>query len=88
MKLYNGITQKFPVEVCVNLRRGYGFMAEHVLDSPQVGASFNQVCGKRMPERMRPNSLFQAGFFGKPFNDQKDHLPAQLAAPAVQKQDV
>jgi hypothetical protein len=43
MEPEDGIPQVLPVQVGVNLRCQDGFMAEHFLNSTQVGPPFNQV---------------------------------------------
>ncbi len=37
----------------VNLGGGYAFVAEHLLDSAQIGAPFKQMGGKGMSQRLR-----------------------------------
>jgi hypothetical protein len=43
--------------VCVELGRGEIGMTEHFLDAPQVGASFEEVCGERVAEQVGVDPL-------------------------------
>ena len=38
------------VEVYVYLGGGYAFVSEHLLDCPEVGSSFKEVCGEGVAE--------------------------------------
>jgi hypothetical protein len=42
MILQDGVTQVCPVEVGIDLRCSNGFMSQHFLHSPEIGASFNE----------------------------------------------
>ena len=39
----------FPGDVRIYLGGGYIGMAQHGLDSPQIGTTFQKMCGKGMP---------------------------------------
>ena len=52
MKLLQGLSQKFAVEMRVNFRGCNAFMTQHFLHGPQVRTSFDQVSGKGMTEGM------------------------------------
>ena len=54
--------QIFPVKMGINLRGSYIRMTEHLLDGTEVGSAFKQVCGKRVPQRMRAYMLLYTGF--------------------------
>src|SRR5215207_6751116 len=45
------------VHVCVDLGRSDVSVAEHFLHGSEVGAAFEQVCCKRMAQRMRGDGL-------------------------------
>ena len=45
----------------VDLGRGDGRMAQHLLDRPQVGSAGQQVRGEAVPERMRADLPLQSG---------------------------
>jgi len=64
-----------PVDVRVNLRRGNIGVAEHGLDRAQIGASFEQVGGKGMAQRMRLHFFVDARQQGVTTNE----LPETLA---------
>jgi hypothetical protein len=60
MKLNDRTFQILPVQVGIDLCSGNTFMAQHFLYGAQVGTAFNQMGGKRMPERMRADSFPQS----------------------------
>ena len=43
--------------VCVELGRREIGMPQHFLDTPQVGASFEEVCGERVAEQVGVDPL-------------------------------
>ena len=47
------ISQKFSIEMRVNLSSGNAFVTQHFLHCPKVSTTFNQMGGKRMPKGMR-----------------------------------
>ena len=59
----------------VDLSGRYTFMSQHFLHRPQVGATFYQMRGKRMPEGMWGDIFFNACFFCKFFQHYEDHHP-------------
>tara|TARA_Y100001972_G_C7653127_1_gene328573 strand:+ start:2366 stop:2620 length:255 start_codon:yes stop_codon:yes gene_type:complete len=63
-------------------------MSEHFLYRPEVGTPFNQMCGKRMPEGMWANGLFQSDLGCQVFDDHKYHHPGKTAATFVEKQEI
>ena len=46
-------SQEITIQMSINFSRSDFFVSEHLLDRPQICASFQQVCGKRMAEGMR-----------------------------------
>ena len=60
----------------IDLRRRNTFMPEHFLYGAQIGAAFNQVGCKRMPEGMRANRFLNSGEHSQIFDHQKDINPA------------
>ena len=56
MRLPVDVEQLRSVLVRVALGRGQLDMADQFLDCPQVGASLQEMRGKRMPERMRTDA--------------------------------
>ena len=73
----------FTVQMGIDLGSGDAFMAEHFLDGAQIGASFDEVGGEGMPEGMRRDIFGYAGLPDEVFEEQEDHYPGELAAPAV-----
>ena len=65
MKPDDRITKEFPVQVCVYLGSQNGFMTQHFLHGAKVRTSFNQMCGKRMPEGVGTNLFFYSAFFNQ-----------------------
>ena len=56
----DGISQKFPVEMRIDLSGKDGFMSQHFLHCAKVSAPVNQLCGKRMAECVRTDILLYA----------------------------
>ena len=73
MVLYNLATEHLTVDVGVNFRGGNAFMAQHALDGAQVGAAFQQMSGKRMPECMRTDVFGDACLFGQLLDEVENH---------------
>ena len=44
------VTKHGAVEVYVYFGGGYAFVSEHLLDCPEVGSSFKEVCGEGVAE--------------------------------------
>lgn len=55
---------------------GNAFMAQHLLNRPQVGPTFDEVGSEGMPEGMRRNIFRNTCFLSQVFDDIKDHNPA------------
>ena len=85
MMFYDFTAQSVPVNMCVNFCCSDRFVTQHTLYGAQVGASFKQVGGKGMAERVRTDILGDAGRFRQVFNHVK-HLDAgDTIAPSCQK---
>lgn len=50
-------SEKFPVKMRIDLGGRNAFMSQHFLYGTEVGAPFDQMCGERVPERVRGNGL-------------------------------
>ena len=59
----------------VDLGGGRILMAEHFLDSPQIGATFQKVTGKRVAQAVGSHALLDAGLTGIPFQQFPKTLP-------------
>src|SRR5215207_6753557 len=46
------LAEILPVDVRVDLRRCDVCVPQHLLNGAQVGATFEEMCGERMPERV------------------------------------
>ena len=73
MKLHDSAAEEVSIEVGVYLGGGDGGMTEHFLNGAEVGAAFDEVCGKGVSEGVRTDGLFQPYFGGTFFDDIKHH---------------
>lgn len=85
MMLDNFTSEHVPVDMRINFRGGDGFMSQHALNGPQIGAAFQQMGGKGMAERVRADILGDAGLFRQFFNHVKHHDAGDTIAPSCQK---
>ena len=83
-----GLPEVFPVEMGINLGGCDAFVSEHLLDGAQVGAAFYQVGGKGVAEGMRGDVLGDPRQADQVFEEQEDHHAGELAAAAVEEEDV
>jgi len=83
MKLNNGTPQVITVKMGIYLCCCYRFMSEHLLDSPQVCASLNEMSGKGMPESMRTDRLFYSGLLCQILYYRKYHHSGEFPATPV-----
>src|SRR5690349_4184187 len=60
-------------------------MAKHFLYRSQIGTAVYQVCGKRMPERMRTDAFFNPGFKSKAFDELEHGYSGQACAARIEK---
>ena len=73
MKPQNLISQIRFVHVGINFCSLNAFVAEHLLDNPQIGPAFQQMSGEGMPERVRADGLGDAGQPSQILNDSEHH---------------
>ena len=85
MMLDNFTSESVPVDMCIDFSGGDGFMSQHALDGPQIGAAFQQMGGEGVAERMRTDILGDAGFFCQLFYHVKHHDAGDIIAPSCQK---
>ena len=81
--MFNNFASKHvPVDMCINFGGGDGFMSQHALDGPQVGAAFPQMGGKGVAERVRADILGDAGFLCQLFYHVEHHDTGDILAPS------
>ena len=64
------------------------FVTEHLLYGSQIGSPFQQMCCKRVPQRVRADLFPDAAAFALLAYDMENHGSCQPPAPPVEKQDV
>src|SRR5258706_2347355 len=57
MELTMNVPEIFAVDMRVNLSGRYVGVSEHFLDRSEIRTPLEQVCGKRMPQRMRRHTF-------------------------------
>ena len=73
--------------VCVQLRRGEIGVAEHLLDAPQICASFEQVGREGMPQEVWMDAArLEARLLGQPLEDEEGARAGQRTALGVQEE--
>jgi hypothetical protein len=80
MVLLNRLLQPGLQDVSVNLGRPDIAMPEQRLYTAQIGASFQEVCCKRVPQHMRAEILKNASRFAVYSNKFPETLPSHAAA--------
>ena len=75
MMLDNFTSESVPVDMCIDFSGGDGFMSQHALDGPQIGAAFQQMGGEGMAERMRAHVFFDTGHFRLLLDNMENHDP-------------
>ena len=65
--------KEFPVDMCIYLGGGDFLMPQHLLDSAEVGAAFQQVGGERMTEGMGTYVFMDTGGLRLLLDDMKYH---------------
>ncbi len=64
------------------------FVSEHLLNGPQIGATFQQVRGKCVAKGMRAHLFLDSTLFASLFHNLEDHYSRQLGASTVQEKYV
>ncbi len=72
----------------INFGCSNGFVAQHILNCPQVGAAFYQMSSKRMAESMWTDAFLQTYLFCQFFNNFKDHITCKSAAAPVKENQI
>src|SRR5690606_5230872 len=85
MKLPHYLLKVIPIQVCIDLRGGDRFMAQHFLDRAQVSSPFDEMCCKRMPERVGADLLFESNGLCQIADDCEHHYSAHATAIAIKK---
>lgn len=69
----------------VDLGGSDAFVSQHFLDGAQVGATFDEVRGKTVPEGVRADVFLEPYTLDLFFDDEKYHHAAEFFAPFVEK---
>ena len=69
----------------VDFRSAHAGMAEHLLDSKQVGTAFQEMGGEAMSESMWADDFGDAIFLSQVLDNQENHLSCQTCASAVEE---
>ena len=69
----------------VNFGGSDAFVSQHFLNRPQIGTTFNEVRGKRVPESVGTDTFSYSGGFHQLFDNGKDHYSGKSRTPSVQK---
>ena len=64
MKLHQRRSQKLPVKMRIDLRSCDGFVAEHYLDSAEIGAALYEMGGETVAESVGGDGFFYSGLLG------------------------
>ena len=73
MVFYDFATQHVAVNVCVNFCCRYRFVSQHTLYGAQVGASLEEMGGKRVAESVRADVFGDACLHGQLLDDVENH---------------
>ena len=71
--------------MCINLGGADTGMTEHLLHGEQVGAAFQEVCGKAVPEGVWADALLDAVALGQLLHQEEHRLACQASASAVEE---
>ena len=88
MMFENLPAKRLTIDVRVDFGGRDLLVAEHFLNGTKIGASFEQMRGKRMSERMRTDRFLHAGHFGLLLYNMKHHDAAQPCAAAAEKENI
>ena len=83
MKLDDRTLQVFPIQMGVYFGGGNAFVAQHFLYSSEIGAAFDEMGCKRMPQRMRADHFLYPGELCQLFDHHKNINPAQPRSSAI-----
>lgn len=73
------------IDVGIDLGGADAFVAEKGLDDAEVGAAFEQGCGKGMTKGMGRDGLPDARQRGLLFDHNEDHHSREMGAPSIKK---
>lgn len=75
MILENGFPEKIRIQVGIDFSSKDGFVAQHILNGPQICSTLDEVRGKAMPESMGADVFFNPRGPGAIFDDIEYHHP-------------
>lgn len=75
VKLCDVAANVVAVEMRVDFSGGDALVPQHLLNGAKVGAALYEVGGKRVPEGVWTDGLFDAGLFCPFLYEHEDHLP-------------
>ena len=76
------------IQVHVDLGGGDAFVAQHLLNGPEVGPMFQEMGGEGMSEGVRADLLTDPALFGQLFYQGEDHGPGEAGPATVEEQDI
>ena len=78
MEFLDNLPQIVSIEVSIDFCCRDGLVSKHILNSPEIRATFYQMRCKRMPEGVRAHPFVQANLRDEVFNNRKHHHPGEL----------
>src|SRR5690606_27161243 len=85
---FHHFLQMCSIQVHVDLGGGNAFVAQHLLNGPEVGAMFQEMGGEGMSEGVRADLLTDPALFGQLFYQGEDHGPGEAGPATVEKQGI
>ena len=82
------VAQQFIRNMRIDFRRAHTGMAEHLLDSEQVGTAFEQMSSKTMSKGMWTDGLGDTVFLRQVLDNQEDHLSSEACASAIEENGI
>ena len=72
----------------INLGGTDAFVAQHGLNGPQIGATFQQSRGKTVAQGVGGNRLFEAGFLSLSLDHDENHGAREMPTTLTQKHEI
>lgn len=82
------LAERRAVEMDIDLRGRDAFMAQHLLDGTEVGASFKKVGGERVAQCVGRYVFPDSRSFSEILDYLKDSNPCELPSAAVEEKDI
>ena len=79
------VAQILNIQMCVDLGSRNAFVPEHLLYESQVRSVLQQVCGKRVAQRVRRDRFADTRLCRQSFDDSEDHCTGQSSSVAVEE---